>query len=59
MNILCDKFECLRWDSFIYNFIMGSGFKIYIECGSVLSIGGNFKQILLTKFMFSFLCEVV
>jgi hypothetical protein len=38
---------------------MGSGFKIYIECGSVLSIGGNFKQILLTKFMFSFLCEVV
>jgi len=33
---------------------MGSGFKVYIECGSVLSIGGNFKQILLMKFMFSF-----
>ncbi len=59
MNILCDKFDCLTWNSFIDNFIMGSGFKVYIKCGSVLSIGGNFKQIFLMKFMFTFYSKVV
>ncbi len=38
---------------------MGSGFKVYIKCGSVLSIGGNFKQILMMKYMFTFFSEVV
>jgi len=58
MNILCDKFECLTWNSFIYNFIIISGFKVYIKCGNVLSIGDNFKQMLLMKFMFAFFLEV-
>jgi hypothetical protein len=59
MNILRDKFECLTWNFFIYNFITCSGFTVYIKCGSVLSIGGNFKQILMMKFMFTFFFEVV